>query len=210
MGHRYRWPLTANLGTITAVDRPVAIVLSAKSTSAVGGQALGAELAADPLNLMWTRAGPMVPDQYFNNRVIAWTLVDQTAPVTRMRQEVLNAAIDAICALPASARSKIIGVSVLGETHELFAGLASGPGFGVAAYDATDYSPVAIHGFRAWLAGKYSTIATFNHDLAANYASFQDINPPSKDIRNEALTTYFDHIDAYAAGSVPVIGWVND
>jgi Beta-galactosidase len=201
--------LKANLGTIGDVDRPVVVVLSANHFAVIG-QALSAELAKDPRNLMWTRSGPMLPSQYFNNPIIAWTLVDQTAPVTVMRRQIYDAAVDAICALPASARDKIVGVSVLGETHELFPGLVKGPGFDIAPYDATDYSPVAIAGFRTWLAQKYSTIATLNHDLAANFDSFDTIDPPSKDIRKEPLKSYFEHIDAYAAGTVPVIGWIND
>lgn len=201
--------LTANLTTITDVERPVVIYLSANHFTDAG-LALSAELAKDTRNLMWTRSGPLLPDDYFNNPVIAWTLSDQTAPVNVMRRQVFHAAVDAICSLPEASRTKIVAVSLLGEVHHLFPNFTGGPSFNIPAYDATDYSPVATQGFRAWLKQKYVSIFMLNNDLAAQFTSFEEINPPSKDIHTEQLTTYFDHIDTYAAGTVPIYGWLND
>ena len=50
--------LSRNLTTITDVDRPVVIFLSADHF-AVSNSALTADLASDLRNLMWTRAGPL-------------------------------------------------------------------------------------------------------------------------------------------------------
>ena len=101
-------------------------------------------------------------------------------------------------------------MSVLGETHELFPDLESGPGFGIPMYESTDYSPVSVNGFQVWLSQKYSSIDHLNHDLAATFPSFNAIIPPSKDIHTEKLSSSFDHIDAAAAGTVPIYGWIND
>lgn len=201
--------LKANLTTITDVDRPVVVYLSANHFTDAG-LTLSAELAKDPRNLMWTRSGPLIPDDYFNHPVIAWTLSDQTAPVNVMRRQVFNAVLDAICSLPEASRNKIAAVSVLGEVHDLFPNVTAGPGFTIPAYDTTDYSPSATQGFRTWLAQKYGSVFMLNNALAATFTSFDDINPPSKDIRTEQLSTYFDHIDPYAAGEVPIYGWLND
>ena len=201
--------LAGSLELINEVDRPVVVYLSANHFTD-SNVILALQLAANNQNLMWTRDGPLGPQEYFNSPIIAWSLYDQTAPISTMRQQIFNAAIDAICQLPASAQAKIVGVSVLGETHELFPNFAAGPSFNVPSYEATDYSPVAVNGFHAWLMQKYGSIDALDHDLGADFTSFDSINPPSKDIRTELLNTYFDNIDPYAAGIVPAYGWVFD
>ena len=197
------------LGNISAVDRPVVVFLSSDHFN-VGGLEFAQELAQDPRNLMWSRGGPMVAGQYFDFATIAWTLTDQDAPVTKYRLQIFNAAIDAICALPPAAQARIAAVSVLGETHDLFPGLVVGPGFNIAPSDGTDYSPAAVAGFRSWLAQKYERISDLNREIGGAFSSFDAIEAPSKDIRHESLNNFFDHIDPFAAGNVPVVGWVHD
>lgn len=201
--------LAHSLSTITDVDRPVVIFLSADHF-AVTNDALTAELAADPRNLMWTRDGPMQPKNYFTNPIVAWTLADQRATVNLMRTEAFNATRDAICRLPPATLAKIAAVSVLGETHDMFPNFETGPGYIIPMNEGTDYSPVSVNGFRVWLARKYGTIERLNSDLASSFASFEAINPPSRDIHSEVLANYFDHIDAAAAGGLPVYGWIGD
>jgi hypothetical protein len=45
--------------------------------------------------------------------------------------------------------------------------------------------------------------------MASDYAAFDDIIPPSKDIRRDRLNRYHEHIDSYAAGQLPIMGWVH-
>jgi hypothetical protein len=201
--------LAANLGVITEVNRRVVVYLSANHFTDAGVQ-LSRELASDPRNLMWSRNGPMRPDDYFSHPVIAWTLTDREAPITQMRVQAFRAALEAVCALPAASREKIAGVSLLGESHDLFPNFVRGPSFQVPMHDASDYSPVAVQGFRDWLKGKYLRIGALNKEIDAGFGSFDEITPPSKDIRTEALKNFFEHIDTYAAGRVPVYGWIHD
>jgi hypothetical protein len=49
-----------------------------------------------------------------------------------------------------------------------------------------------------------------NNNMAAEFISFDEIIPPSKDIYTEQVSSYLDHIDTYAAGNVPIFGWLND
>ena len=201
--------LRANLATINDVDRPVIVHLSA-THFVYAAEELSRELALDPRNLMWTRNGPATPQDYFNIPIVAWSLADQGSPMNVMRRQAFDAAVDALCALPAASLKKIVGVSVLGETHDVFPDLLGGPDYSIPNSLLTDYSPVMKYGFRVWLAQRYTTIQRLNQDLAANFASFDAVSPPSRDIRSEVLDGYFDHIDNFAAGSVPVYGWLHD
>jgi hypothetical protein len=201
--------LSSNLTTIADVNRPVVIFLSSDHF-VDSNVALASDLASNQTNLMWTRDGPLVSNQYFGNSIIAWTLDNQDAPVNTMRHEAFNAILDALCKLPTASQAKIAGVAVLGETSQLIPDLQSNPSFDVPMYESTDYSPVAVGEFRAWLSQRYGNIENLNMALDATFASFSAINPPSKDIHTEQLTTYFDHIDAAAAGRVAIYGWVYD
>lgn len=201
--------LKANLATIGEVDRPVVVHLSSTHFT-FSGMEFSRELAQDDRNLQWTRDGPAKPDDYFNVPIVAWTLADANAPVNVMRRHAMNGAIDALCGLPAALRDRIVGVSVLGETHDVFPSLAEGPTYSIPTRQLTDLSPVMAHGFRAWLRSVYPSIARLNAELGASFESFESINPPSRDIRSEVLNGYFDHMDSYAHGLVPVYGWIYD
>jgi hypothetical protein len=201
--------LSNNLQLLVDVKRPAVIYLSANHFTD-SNQSAAFLLASNTQNLMWAREGPLAPEIYFGSPILAWTLYDQTAPITLLRKEVFAAAVSAICRLPPSARERIVAVSVLGETHELFPDFVAGPSFGIPSYEATDYSPIAAAGFQTWLAQQFGTITALNNAIAANFASFESIEPPSKDIRTESVTSYFQDIDPFAAGYVPVYGWIFD
>jgi Beta-galactosidase len=201
--------LKANLATIADVDRPVVVHLSSTHFT-YAGLDFSRELAQDTRNLQWTRSGPVVPSDYFNVAINAWTLADFNAPVNVARREAMNGAIDALCTLPAAARERIVGVSVLGETHDVFPNLETGPTFDIRPDQLTDYSPVMTQGFRVWLSQKYTSINQLNQHLGASFASFDAINAPAKDLRTEQLGSFFEHMDNYAAGKVSFAGWVRD
>jgi hypothetical protein len=201
--------LGENLRTIDAVDRPVVVYLS-MNHFADANRELCHELAADRRNLMWNRHGPLRPDDYFDNPVIAWTLTDHDAPVNVMRRRAFADAVGAIAALPAEARDRVVAVSLLGEVHDLFPGLAGGPSLGVEPADGTDYSPAAVRGFRGWLEARFRTLAALNQALAAHYPSFGAVDPPARDIRVGPAGGVLDHLDVYAAGKIPVFGWIHD
>jgi len=201
--------LARNLTTISDVERPVVVFISADHFID-SNPALAADLASDTRNLMWDRDGPLLANAYFGSPIAAWTLVDQTAPVNTMRRAAFGAILDALCALPPAARAKIAAVGILGEVTELIPNLAAGAGFDVPMYDATDYAPLAVSQFRDWLGQVYGTIGALNADTGSNFASFSAINPPSRDVLAGQATSYLDHIDAAAAGVVTVYGWIYD
>jgi hypothetical protein len=201
--------LTENLTTIMDVDRPVVVYLSSNHF-ADSGKALCSELAQDPVNVMWNRSGPMRADAYFDSAVIPWTLENANAPVTVLRRQAFGAAVNCISALSESCRERIIGISILGEVHQAFGNLFAGPGFDSPLSGTTDYAPSAVAGFRKWLVTRYENIDVLNREIGADFASFDAVSPPSRDINTEELTTFFEHLDAHAPGHVAVHGWLHD
>jgi hypothetical protein len=198
-----------NLATIAAVGRPVVLYLSSNHFID-SGRELCLELAQDPANLMANAAGPLQPDRYFDSALIPWTLVDQTAPVNVLRREAFEKVLTAIAALPEPARALIKAISFLGETHHLFPDFFAGPRIDCPLSSGTDYAPAAVADFRAWLAQRYGRVEDLNAFLDADFVSFDAIDPPTKNIISEHLDSFLEHIDAYAAGTVSVVGWVHD
>ena len=74
-------------------------------------------------------------------------------------------------------------------------------------YRVTDYSPESIAGFRQFLQQEFPSIGQLNRVLDANYSSFDEVQPPSRDIRTEPLQRFTEHIDSFAQGSLPIAGW---
>jgi hypothetical protein len=200
--------IQTTLSTISDVNRPVVIYLSANHFTD-GGIELSNELAANPVNLMWTKSGPLKSDAYFDISLHAWTLVDPDAPITVMRRTIFNAVLDEICRLNEKTRSRIAGVSVLGEIHQLYTTFPDKQGYD-AGFDITDYSPQAIAGFHEYLAAKFGSIAALDTAAGAAFRSFDEVPAPSKDIRHDMLKSFFEHIDPFAAGVVAIQGWAFD
>ena len=170
---------------IGAVDRPVVLYLSANHFTDAG-VVLAKELAADPRNLMWTRSGPMQAGGYFNVGLDAWTLADMQAPVTKLREDGFHAVLDAVCNLPPAARSRIAGVDVLGEVHQLFAGFPDKMGY-ADSIEISDYSPASVAGFRHFLAQRFPSITALNTETGFDFTSFETIDPPAHDLQHENL-----------------------
>ncbi|MHA6768578.1 beta-galactosidase [Sphingobium ummariense] len=201
--------LRHNIRTILDVDRDVVIYLSANHFTDANEE-LVRELSQDATNLMWGRDGPLPPDDYFNHMIVSWTLSDYHAPITRMREEAFRAAAAIISELPDFAQRRIVAVSVLGEVHDMFPDFVRGPSQTLPVTQTTDYSPVAIHGFRHWLEERFGRIDALNAELGSSYQSFAAVSPPSRNMFQEPVESVFQHVDLSAAGSISVYGWLYD
>src|SRR5690606_37989595 len=102
--------------------------------------------------------------------------------------------------------AKIRGVTLLGELQQMFAHFETGMGFELP-YRVSDYSEVSVSGFRAYLKAQFGDLARLNAAVGANYASFDEVLPPSRDIRSEPLARYTQHMDSWAHGILPISGW---
>jgi len=192
--------------SVRDADRPVVLYLF--STHFGSGAPAEAALAQDADNLLQTPTGPLGKDRYYQTDIYPWSFVRLDNGITRAREAVVQALLQGVCGLPPAARERVRGVTLLGELHQMFPRFEDGMGF-AGPYVTTDYSASSVQGFRQFLQQRFGTVERLNAVLGAGFRSFDELAPPSKDIRTQPLQHYWEHIDAYAAGTLPVMGWVH-
>ena len=191
--------------TIRDVHRPVVLYLF--STHFESGAPVEQALASDPANLAYSPKGPLPVDSYYGTRIYPWSAARTDNEISRRREQVMAAISTAVCRLPEEAQARILGVTLLGEVHQLFPKFQSGMGF-THPYEVSDYSPASIAGFRDYLAQRFGQVEKLNSTLGSAFADWNAVYPPDRDIRQEPLQHYWQHIDSFAHGSLPVSGWV--
>lgn len=190
--------------TVRDTQRPLVLYLF--STHFATDAPLEKALSTDPANLAQTRDGPMPTSRYYGAPLYNWTLARTDTPLTTYRVQATQALLTEICRLPAQDIAKIRGVTLLGELHHLFPDFEAGMGFG-GTYRVTDYSPASVAGFQQFLRREFQQIDRLNRQLGTDYATFEQVQPPARDIRTEPLQRYTEHIDPFAHGSLPIAGW---
>lgn len=199
--------LANDISLIRDIDRPVVILLSADHFLD-SGEAAVKRLASDDRNLMWTPDGPLRLGRYFGLPVNAWTFADPKAPIAEAKRRLIAAAMSEICKLDARSKGRVAAVDLLGEVHQLYPTFPDTPGYG-GKFVETDYSPASLAGFRAWLAGRFGTIAAFDAAVGGRYADFQAVAPPARD-QIAAGGSRLAHLDPAAAGRLAILGWAYD
>lgn len=190
--------------TVRDTDRPLILYLF--STHFSTDAPLERALATDPANLAQTRDGPLAQGRYYDAPLNNWSFANTQTELTARRVEATKALLDAMCQIPAEDIAKIRGVTLLGELHHLFPDFEAGMGFSTP-YRVTDYSPQSSESFRKFLKKEFLRIEQLNRVLGTDYTSFEEIQPPSRDIRTEPLRRFAEHIDSFAHGTLPVAGW---
>jgi len=192
--------------TLRDSDRSVVLYLFATHFSV--NAPIEPVLARNPANLAQSPRGPMSIDKYHGLDVYPWSVATAQNEITLRRVEAIDTVVQQICRLPWWHRRKIKAVTLLGELHHLFPNFESGMGF-APPYIVSDYSAASKAGFRAFLLERFSTIGVLNEHLGAEFSSFDEIDPPSKDIRTEPLRNFWEHIDSFAHGVLPINGWAH-
>ena len=194
--------------TVQGVDRPVVLYLF--STHFSERAPIEPVLAQDPANLADTPQGPLPVDQFLGGPLYPWSIARTDNGVTQLREQAMGALTQTLCALPDAARQRIAGVNLLGEVHHLYPDFEAGMGHD-RPYVLTDYSAASRAAFRDWLRQHFrGDLAALNAALGSDFASFDQIEPPSRDIRRERLDRFWQHIDDAAAGTLAISGWVHD
>lgn len=191
----------------TVRDNPRPLVLYLFSSHFAAPAPVEAALAQNPDNLAFTPQGPLPVDAYYTIPIYPWSVARTDNPITQYRVQVIQSVLKKMCALPQEARVRIKGITLLGETHQLFPKFETGMGF-TAPYSVSDYSPISVKGFQAFLNEKFGDLQQLNKSMGSSYPDFSTIQPPSKNIRTDKLTRFQEHIDSFAAGTIPVTGWI--
>ena len=191
--------------SVQEVDRPVILYLFSNHFGV--GSPVEDFLAKNPDNLMQSAKGSMQKDSFYDNNIYPWSFVNTDNDITKLREKAFSAVLDEVCKLSWLKVRRVEGVTVLGELHHLFPNFQGGMGFS-GDYVISDYSIRSVDGFRKYLANKYKSIEELNQYLGSSYLNFEELSPPSKDIRKDVLKHYWDHIDSYAHGILPITGWV--
>lgn len=185
------------------IDRPVVIYLMANQFAS---SALRTPLGNDSLARFADQSIPS--ENYFGAKIQAISLgTNPTLEINRKRDAALELIGKWYRSLPAASKKKIIAITMAGELHHFFDDFSNGMG----KFDAirvTDYAPVQVLEFRAWLKKKYGDINRMNAAMQADFKNFEQIIPPSKDIRTEKVKSIFEHFDSYANGVMPIDGWL--
>lgn len=190
--------------TIHDVDRPTVVYLFSNH---FGSDApIEEALNADRQNLSITADGPLAKGTYYSTPIYNWNFASTRTAVTERRVQAAKAVLEEICKLDARDIAKIRGVTLLGEIHHLFPDFEGGMGF-AGPYRVSDYSDISRRGFREYLKRQYGSIGHLNQAVGAQWLSFDEVEPPSKDIRTTPLRDFTEHIDSFAHGSLPVSGW---
>ena len=190
--------------TVRDTDRPLILYLF--STHFATDAPLEKALTMNLANLAQTRDGPLTQGRYYDSAINNWTFASTQTELTARRVQATQALLEAMCQLPAQDVAKIKGVTLLGELHHLFPDFETGMGFNTP-YRVTDYSPQSVDGFQQFLLKEFQRVDQLNRVLGANYNSFDEVQPPSRDIRTERLQRFTEHIDSFAHGSLPISGW---
>ncbi len=194
--------------TVQGVDRPVVLYLF--STHFSEQAPIEPVLAQDPANLAHTPQGPLPVERYMGWPLYPWSIARTDNTLTQRREQAIQALMQRLCALPSAARQRIAGINLLGEVHHLYPDFEFGMGHD-RPYVLTDYSAASRAGFSAWLRQHFrGDLAALNAYLGASFGAFEQVEPPSRDIRRERLDHFWQHLDDAAAGTLSVSGWLHD
>ena len=200
--------LDAIMKLMAEAKRPVVLYLSSSHFDSIG--ALPAELVKDPANLMKLADGRAPSLSYFGYPINPYTLrPDESIPVNQYRYAALREIARRVKQLPLPVQDLIVAITLVGEVHHLFPDFENGTG-NFSDVKVTDYDPASVVLFRDWLKNKYHTIAQLNQATGFSFSGFDQIPAPGKDIRKAKLTGFGEHYDAFAAGRLPVGGWLWD
>ena len=194
-------PLKNILNVFEQLKRPLVFQLSCNHL--IGPSPLVRDLLADPVNLMHFADGEPPHDDYLGLRVWPLTLVpDPDLPINRYRFIGLRRTLSILRNFHSRTRL-VLGVTLYGEAHHLYADFKDGGG-AEGNVKITDYSPASIRGFRRWLAVRYDdSLTLLNHQLESRFTDWEDIQPPRSGAPNSTLSC----LDSYSHGMIPVEGW---
>ncbi|MCX8729352.1 beta-galactosidase [Gilliamella sp. B2969] len=199
--------ISYQLKTMKDSKLPVVIYLFSNHFSVSKGAETEDKIAnLDRKNLMQLSNGNIPIDDYFASKTYPWAINASDSLIDKIRQASLKEILTQICNMDNSNKNKIRAMTVLGEVHFTFPNFFDGMGY-KEKIQLTDYSPDSVKRFRNYLVEKYKKIENLNNKFGSQFESFEDINPPSKDITTDHLNNFFEHLNYESSGKLAIYGW---
>lgn len=199
--------LETYLNIVRDTDRPAVIHLIANHFSP--NTELLLELVQDMENIMITADGHVPKSTYFITTLWPLTLsTDPAIPVNKYRFEALDKAMQALVEVDKAQPGKIRGITLFGELQHMIDNMIDIP---VRYYDIqfTDYSQRSKDEFKAWLRTRYANIDALNKAARTSFRDWSEAEPPDRDMTKNMTSDPTAHIDSFAAGSIPIFGWID-
>ena len=190
-----------------AVGRPVVVHLRANHF--VGESLLARELVEDESSCARTNDGSTIRESYYGNAVFAPTFsLDEAIPLNRYRFTGLSRIASRLAAFDRQHPGLIYACTLAGEVHHFMPDLANPLTAGrFENVQMTDYSEASIRDFRRWLQTRHATVSELNERFGTGFPSWDDVQPPRCDLRDDPVSPLWMHMDSYANGVLPVFGW---
>ena len=188
---------------LSAIDRPVVIYLFANHFAGTTAQP---PIAPDSMAKFADQTAPI--ETYFKAPIAPISLSNRPdLSINQQRHKAMTQVGKWYQSLPQSSRSKIIAFTMAGELHHFYDDFSTGMGR-FEGIRITDYSPAVVQDFQVWLRQRYGTVQALNKVLGAEFIDFAQVQPPSKSIQTDRLSSFSEHFDSYAHGVVPIEGWL--
>jgi len=187
--------------------RPV--VVNLRANHFVGVDPLVAELMSHDSSYAHLNDGAPVKDIYYSNPVFgpAFSL-NENIPLNYYRLGGFRQAAGILAEFDRRNPGILHAVTLAGELHHFLPELANPMAAGqFEGARMTDYSPESIHDFIAWLKSRHGGLPQLNKRFGTAFASWEEVRPPRRDLRNEPNSPLWEHMDSYANGFLPIFGW---
>jgi hypothetical protein len=192
------------------VGRPVVIALRANHF--VGESGLAKDLANEECNLARVSDGSIMRETYFTNTTIAPIFsLDEGIPINRYRFGGFRTACEMIGAFDRKHTGLLQALTLAGELHHFVPRIEdpSSAGWKDGPVKWTDYSDSSLADFRVWLRANHGDLAKLNQKFQTPFRTWEEVVPPSKDLRAQPSLPLWMHLDSVCAGGLPVVGWAD-
>lgn len=192
-----------------AVGRPVIVHLRANHFA--GDSPLVRELLEKETSFARTNDGSAIREFYYSNALFAPTFsLDDAIPLNHFRFTGLSCLASRLAAFDRQHPGLIHACTIAGELHHFMPDLANPEAAGrFENIQITDYSEASIRDFRRWLQTRYQSVSELNQRFDTTFSSWDEVEPPRRDLRDDPDSPLWMHMDSYATGILPVFGWAD-
>ena len=193
--------------TLRDTERPAIVYLF--STHFGQNAPIEEALAADPANLSWTPAGPLPKDTYYGTAIYNWSVANTRTAITRPTNPGRRRRDPGDLQAGAAADRKDQGRHAAGRSAPAVSPTSSRAWASRRPISCRTTARFRRSVFAMFLAELFRHHRALNARFGSSWSSFDQVEPPSKDVRTTPLRDVTEHIDSFAHGSLPISGWAH-